>query len=339
MKANIDKLKIRGRVLRGIRLFFDEQGFTEVEVPSLVPQPSTEPYLEVFATKLKTADGQQLPAFLTTSPEYGIKKLLAAGIGSCYTITKSFRNGEGIGSFHNHEFSILEWYRTPGDYQDVMNDTQNLIRFLVKDLGQDPKNFVYQGQKIDLASPWLRLSIPAAFEKFLGISKAKLLDQKFLQQLVLEKELTAQTDLSYDDLFQILMTNLIEPSLSKTQPTFLYDYPISQAALAQPKADDPDLAERFEIYIAGVELGNAFSELRDPDEQLKRMQADLDLRQSLGKTAYGLDQDLVVAIKKGIPPTGGIAMGIDRLVMLLTDSVDISEVVAFSTRELFHLSA
>lgn len=329
---------VREKVIDAIRAYFKSAGFHEVETPKLLPQPSTEPFLEVFETQLKFAEGDVYRAFLPSSPEFSLKKLLAAGIGSCFEIYKSFRNGEGRSSRHNPEFTILEWYHTPGDYTDVMRDTEELFQSIHKTVfGKKNPNFTlpYQGKTYSLKTPWERISVAQAFQKFANIDTETLLLEEKLLSASKKKGYTIEADTTWEQIYNQIMFNEVEPHLGTNTPTFLYDYPISQAALSKKKVNDPRFAERFEVFLAGFELGNAFSELTDWKEQEQRCLADLALRRILGKTDFGMDTDFIDALKMGMPPSGGMAMGVDRIAMLFADVASVSEVLFFPIDELF----
>jgi lysyl-tRNA synthetase class 2 len=314
IKSNSKQLNqylVREKVIDVIRKFFKDRDFHEVFTPILVPVPSIEPNLEVFQTELRTAKGIKRKAYLISSPEYAIKRLLAAGVGNCFEITKSFRNEEEISRLHSPEFTILEWYRVNADYFDIMEDFEDLF---IKIIGKDELN--YQGEMYDLTKPWPRISFAEAFKKYAG----KNLD-----------------DIKDEDFYQIFF-NEVEPHILKSKkPVFLYDYPISQASLARPKKDNPKYAERFEVFIAGVELGNCFSELIDANLQRERFEKDLALRQAQGKTAFPIDEDFIEALKSGMPASSGIAVGVDRLVMLAADTLAVSDTIFFPDSELFDL--
>ena len=307
----MDKYLIREKVIDTIRAFFKDQTFHEVFTPILVPIPSIEPNLEVFQTELRTSKGLKRQGFLIMSPEFSIKKLLAAGIGDCFEITKCFRNEEEISSLHNPEFTMLEWYRVGANYQDIMRDFENLF---LKIVGKDKLS--YQGEIYDLTLPWPRISFKEAFAKFAGPKIEDVKDEDFYQ----------------------IFFNEIEPKLRKSgRPAIIYDYPISQAALARPKTSNPKFAERFEVFLAGVELGNCFSELTNAGEQKKRFERDLAERKWQGKTEYPIDEDLIEALKEGLPEVSGIAVGVDRLVMLAANVSSISETMFFPGEEIFDL--
>ena len=302
---------VREKVVDAIRAFFKERGFREVFTPILVPVPSAEPNLEVFQTELKTFKGKKRTGFLILSPEYSIKKLLSQGIGSCFEITRCFRNEEEVSRLHNPEFTMLEWYRVGAYYFDVMRDFENLF---VKIVGSE--KLKYQDQTYDLKRPWLRISVAEAFQKYAKRDVSEISDADFYQ----------------------IFFNKIEPALAKLKkPFFLYDYPISQAALARPKKEDPRFAERFEVFVAGIELGNCFSELIDPAEQEKRFKNDLRERRKLCKTEYGIDKEFIKALKSGLPEVSGIAVGVDRLIMLAGDFADIAETLTFPAKKLFQI--
>jgi len=339
----LDRYLIREQVADGIRHHFKAKQFHEVETPLLVAYPGTEPFLEVFSTELQVTDGQTKPAFLITSPEFALKKLLAAGVGNLFQICHVFRNGEGLSSRHNAEFTMIEWYRVQADYRDVMKDCEELLVDLltqVKGLDKDRDELIltYQGRAYDLTPPWPRLSVAQAFEQYAGISTADLLDTKKLLRIGQKKGYKVDSQTTWEQIYHQIFLNEIETKLAQShQPTIIYDYPVSQAALSRRKKDDPRWAERFEFYLAGLELGNAFSELTDPVEQEARIKADLALRQKLGKKEYGLDQDFIAALKLGMPESAGIAVGIDRLVMLFADTPSINDTLFFPGVEVFDL--
>lgn len=343
----LNRLKIREAMIDAIRVFFKQQGFTEVMTPQLVRSPGTEPFLEVFTTTLKVDNFPDHRAFLLTSPEYALKKLIAGGLGSCFEICKSFRNGEGISSTHNHEFTILEWYHVNGDYNDVMTDFELMIQAIALKLMESlsiqhdvsiagEKIFLnYQNKLYDLSGPWERVSVAEAFKIHAQVSESDLHDEIKLVEIAQSQGLSESSILTWEEAFHLLMLNKIEPQLGVGKPTILFDYPSPLASLAKPKTSDLRYVERFEVYLAGLELGNAFSELLDADEQARRFHSELALRKQLGKIEYQLDDDYLTALRSGLPPTGGIAVGVDRLAMLFADATNIQEVITFPIEELF----
>ena len=313
----IEKYLIREKVVDVIRDFFKKQNFHEVFTPILVPIPSTEPNLEVFKSELCTAKGLKRRAYLIMSPEYSIKKLLAAGIGSCFEITKCFRNEEEVSDLHNPEFTMLEWYRVRANYFDVMEDFEKLFIEIIKKVspGADLKKWQYQGKTYDLSLSWPRIRIADAFQKYAGLNVLDVKDEDFYQ----------------------IYFNRVEPEILKLgKPYFLYDYPISQASLSKPTKDSK-FAERFEVFLGRLELGNCFSELTDAAEQKRRFETEKKEREKAGKTQYPIDDDLINALESGLPEVSGIAVGVDRLVMLAADASSISETLFFPGKELFDL--
>jgi len=332
---------MREQVIDGIRHFFKAKRFHEVETPLLVKTPGAEPYLEVFSTNLEVANRGSYPAFLVTSPEYNMKKLLAAGLGNIFQVCKSFRNGEGISTRHNSEFTILEWYRVEADYERVMTDCEELFMSLlqsIKPVAAQSGFLEYQGTKYNLSRPWTRISVADAFNEFAQIDTDTLLDRARLLTAGREKGYQVTDQTTWEEIYNQIFLNEIEPALAKLRkPVILYDYPVAQAALSRLKVSDPRFAERFEWYLAGLELGNAFSELTDFKEQRARFLTDLQERQKLGKTEFGLDEDLIVALQQGLPKCAGIAVGVDRLVMLLADAANLADTLFFPLAELFDL--
>lgn len=329
---------MREQVVDAIRAYFKGHGFHEAEVPLLLPAPSTEPFLEVFQTELKDDQGHKWQGFLPSSPEFALKKLLSAGSGSVFTITKSFRNGEGRSSRHNPEFTILEWYHTPGDYMDVARDFAGLMLHLTRTVpvrsSKQGRSLKYQGKEYSLKSPWEKISVAEAFAKYAGIDTETMLDEAKLKIVGKKKGYQVNEKTTWEEIWNQIIANEIEPKLGLSRPTILYDYPIAQAALAR-KARDPRFAERFEVFMAGLELGNCFSELTDWKEQEARCLSDLAERKRLGRTEFPMDTDFIEALKMGMPPTGGIAVGVDRLVALFADTPDIADTLFFPVAELF----
>ena len=326
---------VREQVVDATRAFFKARGFHEVETPLFVRYPGMEPYLEVFETEWRNTRGERYPGFLTTSPEYAMKKLLAAGIAPLFQICKSFRNCEDVSARHNPEFTILEWYRANVDYTEIMRDCEELFRAIAKALRPDGAGdaWIYGGKTIDLGSDWERLTVREAFARYAGVDLQR--DLYRLADVARDKGYPMAPENTWEQAYHQIFLNEIEPRLGQTTPTFLYEYPIDMAALARASATDPTVAERFELYVAGVEMANAFGELTDPAEQLRRLQAERQERRSLGKTDYAVDPDFIHALTRGIPPSAGIALGIDRTAMFFADVDSIREVLWFSADELF----
>ncbi len=331
---------VREKVIDSIRSFFKKQKFHEVETPILVPTPSCEPNLEVFKTNLKTSRGIKREAFLIMSPEYSIKKLLSAGIGNCFEITKCFRNEEEVSSFHNPEFTMLEWYRINADYRNVMEDFEKLFIKVVTDLNPDAnlKKWEYQDSFYNISLPWKRISVSDAFNKYAGVDTDTLVSEKGLIEKAERMGYKTDEKTTWEQVFYQILFNEIEPLLKQENvPYFLYDYPVSQASLSKVKESDPRFAERFEVFLAGIELGNCFSELINADEQKLRFEKDLEERRLHNKTPYTIDNQLIKALSKGMPQVSGIAVGVDRLIMLSGNFKTISDTLFFPANEIFDL--
>lgn len=331
----------KAEILASIREFFAIEGFLEVDTPTLVPSPDPCFFNEVFKI-----EGENL--YLTTSPEFYIKKLLAAGLKNVYQITKAYRNWQENDPLHLSEFTILEWYRDNADYTDLMRDCENLINFTIKNLNnknkidtelcgrislwQKTKNptlldiIRYQGMEINLTPPWKKISCKEAFKKYADVNLDEFVNIGYARKVCRQKGYQVNEKDTWEELYHQIFLNEVEPKLPKEQPLILYDYPAPLAALSKIKKSDPKYAERFEFYIGGLELGNGYSELTDWQEQEKRLKADIETRKIKGMKVFDYDHDFVEALKSGIPKTAGIAVGIDRLVMLFTDSSDIHEV-------------
>jgi len=322
----------RNQLYHAIRKFFASSGYIEVETPRIVFLPGMETNLFPFETRLVGVDGKKIDAGLITSPEFQMKKLLARGHNKIFDFGKCFRNNEQWGGLHSPEFTMLEWYSQGSDYRDGMNETENLIRYCAKYL-LDSEIIEYQGKKIDLSKSWQRLSLKDLFLEYfdLDLDNAQQIE---LLQACKKQGYDCRDDEGYSDLFHRLFLGKIEPDLPLDQFVFVYDYPAPLAALSR-LTPDGKYAERFELYGAGIELCNAFTELVDPVEQRKRFQEEQEERRRLGKTVYPIDEDLLNGLGLIQNPTFGNALGVDRLLMLLTDSVDIDDVLLFPVSELF----
>lgn len=326
---------IREKILESTRDFFKTRKFHEVETPILLANPAAESYIDVFETTLYDRHRKARKMYLSTSPETSLKKLLVAGIGDCYALTKSFRNMETHSSLHNPEFTILEWYRKGADYLDVMRDCENLILELHHKINKTSENLLnYQGKSVDLSAPWQRLTMNEAFAKFAGFNLSEALDLKSLTNFARQKGYKIEASTTWEELYNQIYLNEIEPNLGMGKPTIIYDFPVAVAALAKVKDSDPRWAERFEFYIAGLELGDAYSELTDAGEQEARFKSEITQIVKSGKTQYDYDHDFIDALKSGLPKCSGVAVGLDRIVMLLSDAKSIAEILFFPLSEL-----
>jgi len=284
-----------------VRDFFNEHDFLEVETPIRIPAPAPETHIDAQSAG---------KCYLQTSPELCMKTLLAAGYARIFQICKCFRRNER-GRRHLPELTMLEWYGAGMDYTVLMDQCEALIRYVARRTGRGA-TIVYQQRRIDLGTAWERLSVGAAFERHASLS--------------MEAALAT-------DRFDEIMAFEIEPRLGLERPLFLCDYPAQKGALARLKPGDASVAERFELYIHGIELCNAFSELNDAIEQRRRFEEEQALRVSLGKALYPMPEKFLESLER-MPAAAGIALGIDRLVMLFADTAEIDDVVAFTPEEL-----
>ncbi len=296
-----NNLMVRADVLQAIRTFFRSHQYLEVETPVRIPAPA--PEANIDAQESETW-------FLHTSPELCMKMLLSAGFPRIFQICRCFRKKER-GRLHLPEFTLLEWYTAGHGYQEMMAQCETLLFFVSKSIGK-PGGIVRNGHTISLASPWEKLTVAAAFDRYSRLSMVEALHQ---------------------GRFDEIMGLDIEPNLGMEQPVFLYDYPALCGALARLKPDDPAIAERFELYIAGIELCNAFTELTDPAEQRRRFEQERQHREKTEKIVYPLPENFLQVLKD-MPAASGNALGIDRLVMLLTGAATIDDVSAFVPEEL-----
>ena len=324
-------LVTRTHVLAALRAQFASEDFVEVDSPILQISPGNEVHLHAFKTELKDLGGAPTQIrYLHTSPEFAMKKLLVAGVPRLYQFAHVFRNGERS-SLHHPEFTMLEWYRANANLNDIKEDCVALIRTAAK--AANRTLFTNNGMHCDPFKDWETLTVPDAFQRYAGIDLLASMhdalhpDHNMLAAEALRIGVHVSDGDTWDDLFFRIVGERIEPHLGKNHPTFLCDYPVTQAALAKPKADNPKLAERFELYICGIELANAFGELTDAVEQQRRFEADMDEKEKLYGERYPIDADFIAALRHGMPESAGIALGVDRLVMLCTGATRVDDVL------------
>lgn len=331
MTASIETLRKRAEIIQTIRRFFIENGFLEVETPALVSSPGMEPYLNAFETEFHpefTARSPRRTLYLPTSPEFHMKRLLSRGSGDIFQICRVFRNGE-TGHLHQPEFTMIEWYRTGQPYSRIMEDVENLFLYTAQTVLAS--TFIYRNDhRIDLNPPWERMTVKTAWMTYTGIDPETC--KTAAKLLAAGRRLgvpNLKPDDSRDTLYFKIFLDRIEPNLGTHAPLFLHEYPADMAALARLKPDDPSVALRFELYIDGIELCNAFDELIDPAVQKIRCEKARTLQISMGKKPFPLDERFLAALEKGLPPCSGIALGVDRMIMLLLNRQSIQDVLAF----------
>jgi len=314
--ARLPFLRRRARLTQAVRAFFDARGYAEVETPYAVAAPGEEVHLRAFATQREYPDGTIEPLWLHTSPELAMKRLLVAGAGPIFQIARVWRNGEG-GVLHAAEFTMLEWYRPGAGMAALMDETEALLRAVLAPVA------TCRGVATDL-SRFERLSVAEAFARHVEVDV--LASAEDAPALAAASGVRLRESESWEDLFFRLLLERIEPHLGRAHPTFLTHWPAAQAALARRDPADPRVAERFELFVCGIELANAFVELTDPVEQRARFVADRARRHAASGPDWPLDEDFLAALTHGMPPAAGIALGFDRLAMIAAGADRIGQV-------------
>lgn len=306
--ASLEILHCRAELYARLRHFFATRGVLEVETPILASACAPETGIQPFVTQYHGANSR--PLYLQSSPELAMKRLLAAGCGAVYQLTHAFRDGEA-GRWHNPEFTILEWYRTDFNQDLLMDDVEAFLC------------------EVAFFPPATRCSYSEVFQHWLGFDPLDISLSK-LRTLVYQKTAYNAEQTDRDTCLQLLMSHCIEPSLGFDAPVMVFNFPASQAALARLNPDNPQVAERFEVYFKGVELANAFHELTDPIEQRRRFEKEILLKNQDNSAYSPLDERFLAALEAGLPDCAGVAIGIDRLLMLLTNAKSLDEVLTFS---------
>ena len=323
--------RARQTVFRTLRSWFESHDFTEVDTPALQISPGLEVHLRAFKTQFDNPLGDPATLYLHTSPEFTMKKLITAGLPRIFQLCKTYRN-EGLSATHLPEFTMLEWYRTDTDYTTIMSDTAALVRACATACGV---TCLRRGDRTcDPFQPWEHLTVAEAFHRYTGIDLMTTIpddptaepDPLPLRRAAEELGEKCTDSDRWEDIFFRIMLNHIEDKLGDEHPTILYEYPTCLGALARPKPDNPRVVERFEAYVCGLELCNAFSELTDPVEQRRRFTADMAMKELLYGERYPIDEDFMAALSYGMPACAGNAIGVDRLIMLLTGATDIADV-------------
>ena len=344
MSADLAMARSRAALLRALRGGLDARRYLEVETPIAIPVAGQEPHLRPFETSF-TPDPPVPPGGVTgkrrlhlqTSPEYAMKRLVARGFGRIWQIARVFRDGE-VSRAHNPEFTLLELYAAPGDADAVMADLEQLIAEAARALRGSPSAPAREGHgrgakaaPLDLTPPFERLTCREAFVRHAGFDPLPL-DAEALAQAARTVGVRPAPGSSWDDVFAQVLLERIEPALGLSRPTYLTGYPASQAALARLVPGDPRVAQRFELYAAGLELANGFTELNDASEQRRRFETEQRERARLGREVFPLDERFLSALPE-MPDAGGVAVGVDRLLMLLTGAREIADVLCFPAAE------
>jgi lysyl-tRNA synthetase class 2 len=313
--------RTRSHIIKSIRDFLDERGYIEVETPMLHPIPGGAT-AQPFITHHNALDRD---LYLRVAPELYLKRLLVGGFEKIYEINRNFRN-EGLSQRHNPEFTMLELYHAYVDYSTIMELVEEMVNHVVRAV-TDGQTFVYQGNEITVAPPWPRIPFFEAVREYTDVDIGAANTAEEARELVAHLKLDLEDSAGYGKICDELLKTFVIPEL--ITPTFITDHPIELSPLAKKKRGTTRLTERFQPYIGGLEVGNAFSELNDPPDQRHRFEEQMKLRESGDEEAQRLDEDFIMALEYGMPPAGGLGIGIDRLVMLLTDSPSIRDVILF----------
>jgi lysyl-tRNA synthetase class 2 len=317
LAARLPFLRRRALLTAGTRAYFTARGYTEVETQFAVPAPGEEVHLRAFRTEREFPDGANKPLWLHTSPEFAMKKLLVAGAGPIFQLARVWRNGEGS-DLHAPEFTMLEWYRPGATMDSLIEET---IAYLCAVL---PLVVTCRGVTTDL-SRIERLTVAEAFARYVGADVLATADDA--PSLAAAANTRLRDGETWEDLFFRLLLERVEPNLGRAHPTFLTHWPAAQAALARRDPADPRVAERFELFVCGIELANAFVELTDAEEQRARFAADRARRHAISGEDWPLDEDFLAALTFGMPPSAGIALGFDRLAMIASGANRIDQVL------------
>jgi lysyl-tRNA synthetase, class II len=314
---------VRSKIIKTIRKFLDDRGFLEVDTPLLNVIPggaSAKP----FITHHNTLD---IDLYLRIAPELYLKRLIVGGMEKVYEMGRMFRN-EGMSIKHNPEFTLMEVYEAYNDYKGMMELTENLVSTIAKEVLGTTK-ITYQDQEIDLTPPWNRMTMVDAVKQFTGVDFDIIATDEEAKSVAIEKHTHIEGNLTKGEILNLMFEEFVEENL--IQPTFIMDYPVEVSPLTKRKPDKPELTERFELFITGREMANAYSELNDPIDQKGRFMNQMKKREAGDEEANMIDDDFLNALEYGMPPTGGLGIGIDRLIMLLTDSYSIRDVLLFPT--------
>ncbi len=331
---------VKEYTIKAIRKFFEERNYHELESPILSEALPQERYLDVLKTNIQFQNGQNKDVYLIPSTETWNKKILVAGLGNHFVITKVFRGLEEISPNHSPEFTMLEWYQVGETYFDLMNTCEDLVKSILDYLIKKQHPYFtngykinYAGLTIDFSQKWDRFSVRELLKKYVDINLEDIIELEDFRKIALTKGFSINKDDDWQTIFEIIFATSIEPNFSKNVPTFVYDYPKILCPLTKVKDTDSLVSEKVELYIAGKEVGNGYTELLDWQEQEKRFIEEQKARAAMNKDPIEFDYDFIEALKVGMPPVAGIGIGIDRLVMILANAENISDINYFPAAE------
>lgn len=317
-KSTLDK---RFAIIKATREWFWNQGFVEVETPIIVAAPDQEPTLTIMKTEVVNERGEKFNGYLHTSPEYTMKKMLAAGYEKIFSLGKVFRNNESFGGTHNPEFTMIEWYRAHTDFYTIMDDVEQLCASVLVKVGKPQWQFT-------------RFHMRDLWKKYVDVNLDEYLTIETMRPLCESFGYKPAADEGYEDLFYRIFLNKIEPELAKMTAVIIHHYPLPMAALSRKSLREVGYAERFEVYINGIELANAYSELTGETEQRERLEREHETRIRQGKDLFPIDEDFITAVGQ-MPQAAGIALGIDRLVQAVLGVKDMNALLPLSAANLF----
>lgn len=338
---------VKEYMIQTCRKFFENRNYHELESPILSPALPQERYLDVLSTNIEFEDHTTKKLHLIPSTETFNKKILVAGIGNHFVITKVFRGLEQISPNHSPEFTMLEWYELGNNYFDLMNSIEDLVIQIIDSLKQKSKlvqynkmklendnyKIVYSDNVINFQEGWQRFSVRELLRQYVEIELENIQTVEGIYKFAMSKNLPVSSNMDWQTIFEIIFSDLVEPNLDWSTPIFIYDFPKILCPLTKPKDSDPLVSEKVELYIAGKEIANGYTELLDWEEQEMRFLEEQKARKEMGKPDVNFDYDFVEALKAGMPPVAGIGMGLDRLAMILADAKNISDINYFPASE------
>lgn len=343
---------IKEYLIKGCRKFFENRNYHELESPIITNALPQERYLDVLTTNIELSGDEAKTGYLTPTTETFNKKVLAAGLGEHFVITKVLRGLEEISPNHSPEFTMLEWYHLNATYKELMNDCEELFAFVFKYIKESLENeqklnrfpidttdfqnelkINYQGLNIDLSGPWHKVSIPEALKEYAGIDLEKIQSLELFKEVAIKKGYTVTEDDDWQRIFEWVWENEIEQNLPKDKPVFVYDFPKQICVLTKVNLENPLVCERIEIYMAGKEIGNGYTELIDAEYQNQKFIEEAEARKKIGLKEVAFDYDLIDALRSGLPEVAGIGIGLDRIAMILSNSRNISDINYFPVSE------